>query len=112
VANISFLVLYSFMHSRIAGVYGRRLRSVVWKVSVASLAMALAVWALSQGFHAIFHRVGVARLFDIGVAIPAGAAVVFALCRLLRVEELEMATRALGGPILHRFPALAAKLGV
>jgi putative peptidoglycan lipid II flippase len=112
VANISFLVLYSFMHGRIAGVYGRRLRSVVWKVSVASVAMALAVWALSQGFHTVFQRVGLARLFDIGVAIPVGAAVVYAVCRLLRVEELEIATRALGGPILHRFPALAAKLGV
>lgn len=111
VANITFLALYFLMHGRIGGVYGRRLRGVMWKVGVASLAMALTVWVLSRGFHALFQRVGVARLFDIGVAIPVGAAVVFVLCRMLRVEELAMATRALGGPILHRFPALAAKLG-
>ena len=112
VANIGFLALYSLMHGRIAGVYGRRLRSVVWKVSVASGVMGVAIWILSQGFHAVFQRVGVARLFDIGIAIPAGAAIVYALCRIMKVEELEMATRALGGPILHRFPALTAKLGL
>lgn len=112
VANISFIALYSSMHGRIAGVYGRRLRSVVWKVSVASAVMGLAVWAMSRGFHALFQHLAVARLFDIGVAIPVGAVIVYTLCRFLRVEELEMATRALGGPILHRFPALAAKLGL
>ena len=112
VANITFLALYLLMHGRIGGVYGRRLRSVMWKVSVASVTMALVVWVLSKGFHEVFHRVGVARLFDIGVAIPIGAAVVYVLCRLMRVEELEMATRALGGPILNRFPSLAAKLGM
>jgi len=112
VANINFLALYAAMHGRIAGVYGRRLRSVVWKVSAASAAMGLVVWALSQGFHTAFQRVGVARLLDVGIAIPVGAAVVYALCRLLRVEELEMATRALGGPLLDRFPALAARIGM
>jgi len=112
VANVSFLALFLLMRSRIGGVYGRRLRGVVWKVSVASAAMALTVWTLSRGFHALFERVGVARLCDIGIAVPAGAAVIYVLCRLMRVEELAMATRALGEPILRRFPALAAKLGV
>lgn len=112
VANLSFLALFWFMRSRIGGVYGRRLRGVVWKVSIASAAMGLAVWGLNTGFHELFARATIARLFDIGVGVPAGAAVVYALCRLLRVEELTMATRALGEPILRRFPALAAKLGV
>jgi putative peptidoglycan lipid II flippase len=112
VANISFLALFLLMRNRIAGVYGRRLRSVVWKVSVASAAMGLTVWTLNRGFHAVFARVGVARLCDIGIGVPAGAAVIYVLCRLMRVEELAMATRALGEPILRRFPALAAKLGV
>ncbi len=112
VANLAFLALYLLMHGRIGGVYGRRLRGVVWKVSVASVVMGVTIWALSRGFHAVFARVGVARLCDIGIGVPAGAAVIYTLCRLLRVEELTMATRALGEPILRRFPALAAKLGV
>jgi putative peptidoglycan lipid II flippase len=112
VANFSFLALFLLMRSRIGGVYGRRLRSVVWKVGVASTAMALTIWTLSRGFHSLFQREGVARLCDIGIGVPAGAAIVYALCRLMRVEELAMATRALGEPILRRFPALAAKLGV
>jgi putative peptidoglycan lipid II flippase len=112
VANASFLALFWFMRSRIGGVYGRRLRGVVWKVSIASAAMGLAVWGLNTGLHAAIGPTTIARLFDIGIGVPAGAAIVFALCRLMRVEELAMATRALGEPILHRFPALAAKLGV
>ena len=34
VANISFLALFWIMRNRIGGVYGRRLRAVVWKVTV------------------------------------------------------------------------------
>jgi hypothetical protein len=100
------------MRQRIGGVYGRRLRDVVWKVLLASAFMAAAVWALSAGFHAAIHRASVARALDIFIGVPVGAAIVYLLCRALQVEELAMATRALGGPILRRFPALAAKLEV
>jgi putative peptidoglycan lipid II flippase len=112
VANFSFLALFWIMRQRIGGVYGRRLRDVVWKVLLASAVMAAAVWALSAGFHAAIHRASVARALDIFIGVPVGAAIVYLLCRALQVEELAMATRALGGPILRRFPALAAKLGV
>jgi putative peptidoglycan lipid II flippase len=112
VANFSFLALFWIMRQRIGGVYGRRLRDVVWKVLLASAFMAAAVWALSAGFHAAIHRASVARALDIFIGVPVGAAIVYLLCRALQVEELAMATRALGGPILRRFPALAAKLEV
>ena len=112
VANFTFLALFWIMRQRIGGVYGRRLRDVVWKVLLASAVMAAAVWALSAGFHAAIHRASVARALDIFFGVPVGAAIVYLLCRAMRVEELEMATRALGGPLLRRFPALAAKLGV
>ena len=39
-------------------------------------------------------------------------AIVYLLCRAMKVEELEMAKRALGDPLLRRFPAVAAKLGM
>jgi putative peptidoglycan lipid II flippase len=109
VANISFVVLYSLMHGRIGGVYGRRLRGVIWKVSFASAVMAVAVYGLSLLFHAIAPRVGVARMLDIGLGVPAGAAIVYFLCRYLGVEELEMATRALLGPLARRIPAVPAE---
>jgi putative peptidoglycan lipid II flippase len=112
VANFSFLALFWIMRNRIGGVYGRRLRNVVWKVLLASAVMAAAVWGLSAGFHAVIPRAGVARALDILFGVPAGAAIVYLLCRALKVEELEMATRALSGPMLRRFPAVAAKLGV
>ena len=110
VANVTFVALFSIMHHRIGGVHGRRLRSVVWKVCAASAVMGLTVWAISAGIHAGFPRRSLARVLDLLVGIPVGTAIVFMLCRFWRVEELEMATRALGGPILRRFPALTAKL--
>jgi len=105
-------VLFWIMRDRIGGVHGRRLRAVVWKVLFASAVMAAAVWGLSAGVHAAIHREGVARALDILFGVPAGAAIVYLLCRAMKVEELEMATRALSGPMLRRFPAVAAKLGL
>ncbi len=112
VANISFLALFWIMRNRIGGVHGRRLRAVVWKVLFASAVMAAAVWGLSAGVHAAIHREGVARALDILLGVPTGAAIVYLLCRAMKVEELEMATRALSRPMLGRFPAVAAKLGM
>ncbi len=112
VANFSFMALFWIMRKRIGGVYGRRLRDVVWKVLLASAVMAAAVWGLSAGLHAAIHRAGVARVLDILLGVPAGAAIVYLLCRAMKVEELAMVRRALGGPMLRRFPAVAAKLGM
>ena len=111
VANVSFLALFWVMRNRIGGVYGRRLRDVVWKVLLASAAMAAVVWGMSAAFHALVPRAGLARGLDILFGVPAGAAIVYLLCRAMRVEELEMATRALAGPLLRRFPAVAARIG-
>jgi len=41
-----------------------------------------------------------ARLIDLALSIPAGAAAFYAVCRLLKVAELEMAGRALVTPVL------------
>jgi len=111
VANVSFVALFWIMRNRIGGVYGRRLRDVVWKVLLASAAMAAVIWGLSSAFHTLAPRAGVARGLDILFGVPAGVAIVYVLCRAMRVEELEMATRALAGPLLRRFPAMAAKIG-
>lgn len=110
VALFSFLVLFQVLKVRIGGIHGRRLRSVIGKVSLASAVMGVAVWVSSQGITSVLGHGAVARLADLAVSIPVGIGVLYFMCRALRVEELEMATRALGGPILKRFSALNAKI--
>jgi putative peptidoglycan lipid II flippase len=110
VALFSFLVLFQVLKVKIGGIHGRRLRAVIGKVGVASTVMGLAVWLCSQGITTALGPGTMARLVDLAVTIPVGMAVLYYMCRALRVEELEMATRALGGPILKRFSALNAKI--
>ena len=44
------------------------------------------------------------------VAIPLGAVVFYLAARALRVEELEMATDAMAGPLKRRLPFLRGKV--
>jgi len=104
VALVSFLILFTALRRRIGGVYGRRLRTTILKVSAASLAMAAAIWLSS---HAIYAWLGVrtaTRFVDLIVSIPLGLAVLYGAARWLRIEELDLATRAL----LRRFRPAAA----
>lgn len=110
VALFSFLVLFWVMKVKIGGVHGRRIREVILKVTTASAAMAAVVWTSSA---LIRHWLGVgtvARLIDLAITIPLGIAVLYFVSRALRIEELEMAVRALGGPIARRLSSLNARL--
>jgi len=60
------------------------------------------VWASSAGIeHALGTRT-LARLINLAVSIPLGVAVLYWAARSLKIEELEMATRALAGPLARR----------
>ncbi len=111
VAMFSFIVLFWVMKGRIGGVYGRRLRGVVLKVTLASAVMGAAVWGSSTLLQSALGVGTLGRLVDLAVTIPLGIAVLYFISRALRVEELEMAVNAVGGPILRRFSSLNAKLG-
>jgi len=102
VALFSFLALFLAMRVRIGGVYGRRLRSVVLKTLLASLAMSAAVWGSSRLILAWLGAGFLGRFADLAVSIPLGLAVLYVVARALRIEELEMARRALAAPILRR----------
>jgi len=111
VALFSFFVLFWLMKVRIGGVYGRRLRSVILKVTLASAVMGAAVWGSSRFIQSLAGIAPMARLIDLAITIPLGIAILYLVCRALRVEELAMAVNAVGGPIARRFSALNAKLG-
>lgn len=110
VALISFLILFWVLMVRIGGIHGRRLRTVIVKVSTASLLMASVVWVSSTVITGWLGSHVFGRLVDLAISIPLGVGVLYWACRSMKVEELEIATRALGGPILRRFSALNAKL--
>lgn len=110
VALFSFLVLFFAMRTRIGGVYGRRMRSTVLKVAAGSVIMAGAIWLSTTAIHALIGESTFSRLVDLAISIPLGLGVVYAACRALKVEELEMAVRAFGGPLSRRFGNSGAKL--
>lgn len=103
VALSSFLALFWLMKRRIGGVHGRRLRDAILKVSAGSLLMAVSVVALHRLMALLLPPGPVVYFADLFITIPGGVLTVWAACRWLKVEELEMATRALGGPIMRRF---------
>jgi len=102
VAIFGALALFFILRPRIGGIYGRDLGMSIFKITAASAIMGGAVWISSHG---IQHWLGIgrlARLTDLAVSIPFGLLVFYGACRLLRVAELELATRSLAGPILRR----------
>ncbi len=106
VAIFGAVVLFGILRTRIGGIYGRDLAASIVKITSASAVMGGAVWLSSHG---IQHWLGVgrfARLTDLAVSIPIGLVILYAACRLLRVPELELASRSLARPLLSRFQKL------
>ncbi|MCC7497591.1 MAG: murein biosynthesis integral membrane protein MurJ [Bryobacterales bacterium] len=94
VALFSFVILFSILRQRVAGLYGRNLASSTWKISVASLAMGAAVFVSSRFILGWLGESRWAHLADLAVSIPLGLLVFYGICRWCRVVELEIATRA------------------
>jgi hypothetical protein len=84
-------------------VHGKDLLNSASRIMGGSIAMGLAVAATS---HLVQSVAGVSRLgylLDLAISIPTGMLVLYFACRALQVPELEMATRALAGPLSRRF---------
>ena len=99
VAITGSLILLTILKTRITGIYGRALLSSVGKIVAAAAVMFAAVsattWAVGQQFPAGQPR----YLVDLAVSIPLGLAVYYFACRLLKVEEMELAADALERPL-------------
>ncbi|MBZ5602096.1 MAG: polysaccharide biosynthesis C-terminal domain-containing protein, partial [Acidobacteriia bacterium] len=102
VALFGFLVLFEILRRRIGGVHGRELALGIGKVGLASLVMGVVVAVTTR---LVESRLGVsqlARLADLAISLPLGLGVFYAMCRILRVDELGMAIRAFTAPIRRR----------
>jgi putative peptidoglycan lipid II flippase len=102
VAIFGSILLFLILRKRIGGIYGRNLADSIWRIIAASAAMGGVVLLSSHGIQRWVGPGRLGRLVDLGVSIPIGLLVFYAACRLLRVTELDLATRALYGPIMRR----------
>ena len=71
------------------------------KIALASLIMGVAIKASTIGFADWLGVSRLGRLTDLAVSIPVGTAVFWAVCRVVRVPELESAGRALIAPLVE-----------
>jgi putative peptidoglycan lipid II flippase len=102
VAIFGAVALFAILRKRIGGIYGRNLASSIWRITLASAVMGGAVWFSSHEMEAWLGTSRWGRIADLAVSIPLGLVVFYAACRVLRVTELDLATRSLAGPILRR----------
>lgn len=102
VALFGFVVLFWILRNRIGGIEGRALTWNTGKMCVASAVMGAAIWGSSKGIYGFTGLRQWVHLVDLLVSIPLGLAVFYAACRWLRVDELEMASKAVAGPLLRR----------
>jgi putative peptidoglycan lipid II flippase len=103
VALSGFVFQFTLLRIRISGVHGRWLAAQVARIGAASLAMAGAIAVSSHFMEAWLGVSQLARLADVLVSIPVGAAVYYAGCRWLGVTEIDMAVRAFAAPVRRRF---------
>jgi putative peptidoglycan lipid II flippase len=102
VAIFGAAVLFSILRKRIAGIQGRLLFNSFWKITVASAAMGGAIYASSHWIGSVLGEGRLGRFSDLAISIPAGAAIFYGACRLLKVAELDIARHSLIAPALRR----------
>jgi len=102
VALFGSVVLFVLLRKRIRRMHGRALAGSVAKILVASAAMGIACYVSSRGIHLWLGARKLAQIADLAASVPLGAIVYYALCRAMRVSELEAAGRALAGPLMRR----------
>jgi putative peptidoglycan lipid II flippase len=110
VALFSAFALLLLLRSRIRGIEGRALLESVWKIIIASTVMGLVCFGSSHAVQWLLGASKLARLADVAISIPLGALLFYALCRALRVTELEAAERALVRPLARRLGLRRATL--
>ena len=101
VAVFGFLALFWIMRNRSGGIYGRALTASLAKVLFASAVMSCAVAGSSHAVLAWLGESRLAHLADLGISIPAALVIYYWACRMVRVPELELASRAIAGPLMR-----------
>jgi putative peptidoglycan lipid II flippase len=102
VALFGSAALFLLLRRRIGRIHGRALAASVVKILCASAAMGMACYLSSRGVHHWLGARKIAQIADVAISIPLGALVYYALCRGMRVAELEAAWAALAAPLARK----------
>ena len=103
VATLNSILLFAFMRSQVRGVQGRRLLSGGMKISLASAVMGACCWVCAHFLEAAMGPgTFIGRLAVLLVSVPVGVGLIYWLCRLLRVPELELARGAIMASLARR----------
>lgn len=94
VATLNFLLLLFSMRAKIGGIEGRRLLTAAVKIGLASAAMGLGCKAVDAAIGAQLGAAFLPRLLTLLVAVPLGVGLLYGLCRLMKVQELALAEKA------------------
>ncbi|HEX2385945.1 MAG TPA: murein biosynthesis integral membrane protein MurJ [Candidatus Binatia bacterium] len=98
VALVNFGLLLALMRRRLGRIEGRRLTASFFRISLATLVMAAAVYLAAIAPAGYFPFYGFKLYFaQVAVGIAAAAAAFYAACRVVGVGELDEALAAVGG---------------
>ena len=102
VATFNFAVLFWMMKVKLGGIHGRRLTWSVLKIVVASALMGANCWLSSTALRYAIGESTATRFADLVLSVPLGLAVLYGMCRLMRVQELDAAQEAVIGRLRGR----------
>jgi putative peptidoglycan lipid II flippase len=102
VAMVSSVVLLVVMRNRIGGIYGRKLWQTFVRVSAASAVMGAAVWITSHYVSVVVGTSKIGRVTDLAISIPAGLMVLYGMCKMLDIKELDLAMNSVAGTLQRR----------
>jgi putative peptidoglycan lipid II flippase len=102
VAIFSAIALLALMRNRVGGIYGRKLGQTFLRVSAASAVMGAAVWICSSYVSMIAGISKIGRLTDLAISIPVGLMVLYGMCRMLEIKELDIAMNSVTGTLQRK----------
>ncbi len=106
VAVAGAAALFWILRNRLGGIHGRALFASFWRIATASASMGCVALFSSRTIEGWLGEGRLGRLADLAVSIPVSVLVFYSFCRLLRVDELDLATRSFLAPLRRRSAAL------
>lgn len=110
VAILSSIVLFALMRNRVGGIYGRKLWQTFHRISTASMLMGAAVWLSSKYVGTVVGVSKIGRLTDLAVSIPIGLMVLYGMCRMLGIKELDIAMNSIVDALQRRLRFSRARI--
>lgn len=110
VAVVSFAGLFWILRNRVGGIHGRELFSSTGRIALAALGMGAALTLLMAGFERALGDSFWASVIRTAFCVPAGAVVFYAVCRALRVAELNLAISGIIAPLQRWLPIMRGRV--